>query len=498
MERQSVAVNDLRLWESNPRVEQAKTQAEEIERIYNEGSAASQETSRRYMKNILESIATQGFQAEIHPVLCSEESSEITVRDGNRRVAALKILNDPEKYSDILSPAHLKAVRKLCENHGDNIPDEIEVVVYSQDEEGQLEAALSRIHDGANDGVGTVPWSTAAKGRFFEKNEFSDKFDAPFEEQFGCTLTSYLGGSKAITTRQRIFGYQSVKSYLYPDGETQSITPDILDKIKTLADAVKEYADGKEVPLSRLKASAVKEIINKLSDNTVPAGESPDESFETGSSDGERGSVEAPDSNQSPEVGASLTRLTFADFGKQIVEVKNSQLGGKYLKESYLDLDEDCFENLNLLLAALAKFGRMAGSKEDRFLQGWILSPAIRSIFELSLLALQRKGLFDKAKGVASHHQDNVRDIIDQMTQNDFMTFLAQPNRYDCFSGYKEVQSILGGTDFAKAIEVSMLTAHKAGRSVNEQQIYSAFETAVLFAVLSQAYIQFAAQKVAP
>lgn len=71
---------------------------------------------------ILESIAANGFFPDEIPVVIKEDQ-KVVVIDGNRRVAALKVLNRPE-----IVPSMETVVRKLLKNAGKTIK-EIEVVV---------------------------------------------------------------------------------------------------------------------------------------------------------------------------------------------------------------------------------------------------------------------------------------------------------------------------------------------------------------------------------
>lgn len=500
MERRKIAVSDLLLWEDNPRVAHSLSQSDEIQKIYNSGTNARQKTAREHLMNLLGSVAMEGFQSEVHPVLVLELDGRYVVKDGNRRLAALKLLNDPDKYEDILSSSHMKKIQRLLQEYSQNIPSHIEAVVYSKSEEKKLDETLARIHQGPLDGVGIVQWSTEATDRFFGRRTFSDQFEAPFEQQFGMSLTSYLGGTQAITTRRRIFEYAAVKKYLGAKNSEVKINVALLDKIKNLADAVKEHATQNNKILSRFQAEDVKQALADM----VRKADEEESSAQNEERDGESPGAQKSDSGRSDEPcshdggdGAAaqgetnlMALSTFQEFGQQYQSSRDGNLGGKYLKEENFNFENRSFGDLNFLLAALNQFGENTGPRDKRLQRIAILSPAIRTFYELSLLALQENKLVGSNVGISTNHESNVENVLSQMKDDDkFKNYLSK--NYAIFSGFKEVGSILGATDFKGALSVSQLTAHKAIRNVTEDQARSAFEQAVLFSLLAQAFVTF-------
>lgn len=89
-----------------------------------------------------------------------EDSGRFTVLDGNRRLAALRILEDPARL-----PArhHTQEFTRVV-SEASTSPDEVMCVVVPNRDEARL--WLDRIHSGQMAGIGNVPWSAAAKYRF--------------------------------------------------------------------------------------------------------------------------------------------------------------------------------------------------------------------------------------------------------------------------------------------------------------------------------------------
>lgn len=343
MKRVTVSLSQIRLWQKNPRIEPSSNQKAALEAIYNSGGGEQAgKRSRRQLINLAESICENGFQTEIDPLIAVESQGFYTVHDGNRRLSALLLLKFTEEYG-FLEKADKKRLKRLKEDLTSPLPDEVELIVYGSSIEDQeaMREVISRKHNGPLDGVGIVPWGTKAKQRFTDKKKFSDRLEAPFENQFGQSLSSYLGGSNAITSTQRVFEFAAVKKYL--NIQDEKITPKVLDRAKEFADAVKEVAEEQGIPLSRLKATNINNAISRLKEGKA--------SQETGSS---RKTSGVSKSNNLEEA---------------LKQGKNEHLLGiKFVNKYSFDRGLTEFSLVNNLTLALVKFGKLTGTAEDRTL----------------------------------------------------------------------------------------------------------------------------------
>lgn len=102
MQREVVSVDRLLLWQENPRVKAADSQMKELDNIYNFSNASSQKTSKRQLMKLVESIAENGYQNDVEPILVKREGDRFVVQDANRRLSSIKLLLDPDKYREIL------------------------------------------------------------------------------------------------------------------------------------------------------------------------------------------------------------------------------------------------------------------------------------------------------------------------------------------------------------------------------------------------------------
>ena len=149
---QPIPVERIFLDLSNPRHEPYKTEAEVIEYLCREEQVYS----------LARDIAKIGINPlEIFAVIPADKKSGRTqsfvVAEGNRRMCALKLLDDPD-----LAPAkYRKDFTKLSEESV-SIP-EVPGIVF--EDETELNLWLERIHGGVQGGVGRKPWSPEQKTR---------------------------------------------------------------------------------------------------------------------------------------------------------------------------------------------------------------------------------------------------------------------------------------------------------------------------------------------
>ena len=106
---------------------------------------------------LLEDIAKNGL-SPIEDIAVFKDGSGYTVLEGNRRVSALKLLNNPE-----LLPLYSEKVKNILEKYNTKLMD-IECEVFDKREDAKI--WLERKHSGQQNGIGTKSWSAEQKTRF--------------------------------------------------------------------------------------------------------------------------------------------------------------------------------------------------------------------------------------------------------------------------------------------------------------------------------------------
>ncbi|MEU9799693.1 hypothetical protein [Streptomyces sp. NPDC051000] len=151
MKQTSMHVTSLVLDETNPRYEKKTASLEE-------SLAALLGHNPDKLLRLAKDIAQHGINPTEFPIVVVDGERNIVV-EGNRRVAALKLLGNPA-----LAPSEKLKKQFAAIARNNVIPRRVACVIA----ESRLQAEhwIMLRHDSGNKGVGIVPWSSAEKSRF--------------------------------------------------------------------------------------------------------------------------------------------------------------------------------------------------------------------------------------------------------------------------------------------------------------------------------------------
>lgn len=155
---QPIAIENLLIDLQNPRYDPRTNQREAITTIANDQGVK--------LANLAEDIVDKGVNpSELPMVTPSDEgSSTFIVLEGNRRIAALKLLASPSLVASIGLPVGIaKRYKALHDKAKGDIPKTIECAVLSREEANHW---IYIRHTGENEGVGVVTWDGVQTHRF--------------------------------------------------------------------------------------------------------------------------------------------------------------------------------------------------------------------------------------------------------------------------------------------------------------------------------------------
>lgn len=231
-EIRKIRINDINVDEKNPRLEPANSQKEAINSIM--------EDQGDKLISLIKHISENGLNPTAR-ILVFKENGKLIDGDGNRRVAAIKIVHTLNLLDDEI---WIRKIGKIKVNIA-NFPNEIECAVFENRNKARVWIRLN--HDGQGDGEGTIPWSSTAKDRFNNINSIGTQF-----------IENYVDAGKRSryqkTTMDRFFGSKFIKEKLNINLQDGKITfGDVEDdKTKTLIGAlesikVSEVYDNKKI-----------------------------------------------------------------------------------------------------------------------------------------------------------------------------------------------------------------------------------------------------------
>lgn len=152
--KKKVHIANLLLDPENPRHDVLNHQPEIIKQLF----------ENEQIVNLAKDIAKQGALSplELVGVLPSKNGNDYIVIEGNRRICACLLLNNPE-----LTPVKsmIKQFRQLQKNN--SIPTKIECTIF--DNRDDADHWMQLRHEGQQDGIGTKPWDAPQKARYSKK-----------------------------------------------------------------------------------------------------------------------------------------------------------------------------------------------------------------------------------------------------------------------------------------------------------------------------------------
>lgn len=181
----------------NPRIRAGQDQKDCITRILRD---------KLHFINLLRNIAQEGLSPE-NILVSGTPDGDLIVRDGNRRVAALKLLNDPSLCED---EALKKQIIEAKHKHGDRIPSHIDVLRC--DNEAIMLKHLELKHTGENQGVGQRDWNSLLKTLFHIQHGKPDQHKRAAQLLLWLEKHDYaIPDNFEISTLTRILNSESLK-----------------------------------------------------------------------------------------------------------------------------------------------------------------------------------------------------------------------------------------------------------------------------------------------
>jgi hypothetical protein len=155
-----VDISDLNINIENPRFEMVGNQREAIKTMI--------EDQGEKLIKLADDIVNEGLNPgdSIFITKHEKQNNQYNVLEGNRRVTALKLLENPDLIPET-NKSLLNKFKKLSEQYSAAAIEKIPCILF--DEEKEAEHWIELKHTGQNDGIGTVGWDAQQKARFDER-----------------------------------------------------------------------------------------------------------------------------------------------------------------------------------------------------------------------------------------------------------------------------------------------------------------------------------------
>jgi hypothetical protein len=181
--------------------------------------------------------------ADLPMVAVSDEPGFYIVLEGNRRVAALKLLTSPSLLSSMpLSPSLIKKYKSLIEKAKGSLPLEMQCAVLSREDANYW---IMLKHTGENEGVGIVTWDGRARHRFRGNSPALQAVDLVEKANLLDEGTKAKLPKVAITNIERVLGTPEARRELGVEvkGEKLTLSSPEEDSLGRLALLVSDVAN---------------------------------------------------------------------------------------------------------------------------------------------------------------------------------------------------------------------------------------------------------------
>lgn len=324
-----ISVSQIINYYENPRHDVGKDEKDTLRKLFDAAGI-------QHMINLAKDIYEHGLLENQQIVVVYDEVKKYVVYEGNRRVACIKLLQNPDKF-DFLEKSTLDSIRRIIKDGKGSVP--VKLSCYVTDEEEAM-FIMERIHSGEDKGRGLTRW-TPREREIFEVRRKKKKNCAYLINQYmqeyfdGYDITTLM----PYTTVQRIFNNIEIKKKIGINvGDESTFT---VERMKLVIDVTKwavKKAEEKGQALTRLynKSRDIENMIlpwledymNKDSVNSKKPGEELNPVLKNlGERDDEQGTTGKEDNNNSETEGGRAQGTTGKgeDTSKSGTEGDNEQ-----------------------------------------------------------------------------------------------------------------------------------------------------------------------------
>lgn len=265
MEKLELDIDDLLLDLHNPRIGQVTSQSEALAAIIN--------LDPRHFKTMMESIKAHGLDpGDMFYIITEEGLTDYVVVDGNRRLAALKVLLEPNmlQSASVAESTRAKLV-KAAAGFDRKMIDTVSCVLF--DERATADDWILRRHGRGMEGEARIPWGSLEIQRFQKDQTILDVIafvakNSTFSEERWAQIKTAIEAKPSVL--RRLIDSKALRALLGlsvtdVEGERQpAFTTDPAIALSVLSKIFEDIADGELDTRTINKAEDIKDYIDEL------------------------------------------------------------------------------------------------------------------------------------------------------------------------------------------------------------------------------------------
>jgi len=228
----NIPISLLKIWTDNPRIGNALDEKNAINLLIETVGVKS-------MLNLAKDIVENGLaETEIPSVV--QEANQFFVYDGNRRISCLKIIINPSIIDD---PEIKQQFQSIFQDTRESILSQHRTIrVFNTTKDRALQL-MDLAHNGAQDGVGRVPWESYQRDLALHRRGLTPRYKAAFyisKLLFKTLSKKNFIGAPSYTDLDRIFNAAVIKECIGITSDFSKLTQIEINKIKYAFEILKE------------------------------------------------------------------------------------------------------------------------------------------------------------------------------------------------------------------------------------------------------------------
>lgn len=248
---EEVGINEIINYFENPRHDIGNDEMDTLEKLFSSVGTTN-------MLNLAEDLAKNGFLGCLQPtIVYSEEKKKYIVYEGNRRIACMKLLQSPDKFT-FLDETSIRRAKNIID--GKNMSEFEKIYCYITDEEVAL-FIMERLHSGEDQGRGLKRWSPREREVFRVRQSHTKKLSYLVDYYIRKYFHEYdITKILPFTTIERIFNNRKVKKIIGINIDSEStFTKERMQIIIDTSRWIKNKCDDENIAPTRLfnKASDI-------------------------------------------------------------------------------------------------------------------------------------------------------------------------------------------------------------------------------------------------
>lgn len=317
-----IEIDRIFLYEENPRHEPIESEPEVIEHL------CKDEQVYNLARNIADAGPNPLDLLGLVEIRGSGGKKSYQAWEGNRRLCAIKLLNDPDR-----APAHLRKDFARLSAESEHVPiKKITCVVF--DDHDDLKYWMGIIHDGAQAGVGRLSWDAQQKARHFGVSSRNKLALAVLDAAEAMKLITKEDRDGKLTTAQRFLNSSVVREAIGLDNSNPddvSFNRPLQDFRKQLGQFIADLVQGERVTSRNNRAQIDAYGRTLARSKGVSDQRTSPQSLKTASAPATKTSSSAAKRRSKPKQPRRIAHLDFnKDLAAALETMRNSKLESLY------------------------------------------------------------------------------------------------------------------------------------------------------------------------